>query len=158
MNASHLLPSCRIGRICQVDSTTLQPEAHGVRDGARCPACGVWSGAGHGSYQRQPADLPLLGKVVQIVLRLRRSCCHNVACARRTFAERLPSLLAAYARRTRRLAAAQGAVAARTPRRSIENCVPVALQERADRCIAGCRRWKRSRRACSRMPLRCVRH
>ena len=111
MNAFHLLPGCRIERIRQVDPTTLQLEAHGVRDGARCPACGVWSGAGHGSYQRQPADLPLLGKIVQIVLRVRRFCCHNVACARRTFAERLPSLLAAYARRTRRLAAAQGAVA-----------------------------------------------
>ena len=111
MKASYLLPGCRIERIRQVDPTTLQLEAHGVRDGARCPACGVWSGAGHGSYQRRPADLPLLGKIVQIVLRVRRFCCYNVACARRTFAVRLPGLLAAYARRTRRLAAAQGAVA-----------------------------------------------
>ena len=42
---------------------------------------------------------------------MRRFCCHNAACARRTFAERLPALLATHARRTHRLAAAQGAVA-----------------------------------------------
>ena len=103
LNAFPLLPGCRIARIGQGDPTTLQLEAHGVRDGARCPACGVWSGAGHGSYQRQPADLPRLGKIVQSVLRGRRFCCHNVACARRTFAERLPGWLVAYARRPRRL-------------------------------------------------------
>ncbi len=111
MNALHLLPGCRVTCVHQVDPTTLRLEAHGTRDGARCPACGVWSEARHGSYQRQPADLPLLGKVVQIVLWVRRFCCHNAACARRTFAERLPSLLATHARRTHRLAAAQGAVA-----------------------------------------------
>ena len=111
MNALHLLPGCRVERIHPVDPTTFQLEAHGVRGGAHCPACGVWSEAGHGSYQRQPADLPLLGKVVQIVLRVRRFCCHNATCSRRTFAERLPGLLAAHARRTHRLTAAPCAVA-----------------------------------------------
>ena len=82
-----------------------------MRGGAHCPACGVWSEAGHGSYQRQPADLPLWGKAVQIVLRVRRFCCHNATCSRRTFAERLPGLLAAHSRRTHRLTAAQSAVA-----------------------------------------------
>ena len=67
--------------------------------------------AGHGSYQRRPADLPLLGRSVQSVLRGRRFRCRNAACGRRTFAERLSGLVAAHARRTRRLAAAQSAVA-----------------------------------------------
>ena len=111
MNVFHLLPGCHVERICQIDPTGLQLEARGVRDGACCPACGIWSEAGHGSYQRRPADLPLLGRSVQIALRVRRFRCHNAACGRRTFAERLPGLIAAYARRTRRLATAQGAVA-----------------------------------------------
>ena len=105
MNSLHLLPGCRVERINQVDPTTLHLEAHGVRGGARCPDCGVWSEAGHGSYQRHPADLPLLGKVVQIVLRVRRFCCHNVTCARHTFTERLPLGGAAGARLLPRLAA-----------------------------------------------------
>ena len=111
MNVFHLLPDCHIERICQIDPTGLQLEARGVRDGARCPACGGWSEAGHGSYQRRPADLPLLGRSVHIALRVRRFRCHNTACGRRTFAERLPGLVANHARRTRRLATAQSAVA-----------------------------------------------
>lgn len=112
MNVFHLLPGCHVERIHRIDPTSLQLQAHGMRGGARCPACGVWSEAGHGSYQRRPADLPLLGRSVRIALRVRRFRCHNPACGRRTFAERLPGLLADHARRTRRLAAAQGAVAA----------------------------------------------
>ena len=111
MNAFHLLSGCRVERIHPLDPSGLELEAHGVRDGARCPACGVWSEAGHGSYLRRPADLPLLGRSVQIALRVRRFRCHNAACERSTFAERLPGLVAANARRTRRLAAAQSAVA-----------------------------------------------
>lgn len=111
MNAFHLLPGCRIERIQRVDPLSLQLEARGMRGGARCPACGVWSEAGHGGYLRRPADLPWLGRCVQIALRVRRFRCHNAARARRTFAERLPGLIAAHARRTRRLAAVQGAVA-----------------------------------------------
>ncbi len=108
MNAFHLLPGCRIERIHRIELSDLQLEARGVRDGARCPVCGVWSEAGHGSYQRRPADLPLLGRSVQIALRVRRFRCHNPTCEHRTFGERFPGLIAV---RTRRLAAAQGAVA-----------------------------------------------
>ncbi len=111
MNTFHLLPGCRIERTHQISPSGLQLQAQGVRGGARCPACGVWSEAGHGRYLRHPADLPLLGRSVQIALRVRRFRCHNADCACRTFAERLPGLIAAYARRTRRLAAAQSAVA-----------------------------------------------
>lgn len=110
MNALHLLPGCHIERIHRIDPSRLQLEARGVRNGSARPECGVWSEAGHGSYQRQPADLPVVGRSVQIALRVRRFRCRNRACERRTFAERLPGLIAAQARRTRRLAA-QGAVA-----------------------------------------------
>jgi transposase len=45
--------------------------------------------------------------MVRVGLHVRRFYCRNAACARRTFVERLPELVAPYARRTRRLAEAQ---------------------------------------------------
>ncbi|GMU03750.1 ISL3 family transposase [Corallococcus caeni] len=65
----------------------------------------------HGSYVRRPADLPAAGRVVQLELRVRRFRCRNPECSRRTFAERPVRLLPSRARRTRRLATAQCAVA-----------------------------------------------
>jgi transposase len=64
----------------------------------------------HSRYRRRPVDLPSLGRALRIDLRVRRFYCHNAACARHTFAERLPELLRPHARRTRRLAEAQGRV------------------------------------------------
>lgn len=57
---------------------------------------------------RHPADLPSLGHCVQVTLRVRRFYCRNPGCARQTFAEQLPDLIAPHARRTGRLAKAQG--------------------------------------------------
>jgi hypothetical protein len=62
----------------------------------------------HSRYDRHLADLPSLGRTVSVHLRVRRFYCRNTACARQTFAERLPTLMAPFARRTRRLAEAQG--------------------------------------------------
>jgi transposase len=62
----------------------------------------------HSSYDRHLADLPSLGRTVSIHLRVRRFYCRNTACPRRTFVERLPNLVAPFARRTCRLAEAQG--------------------------------------------------
>ncbi len=64
----------------------------------------------HSRYRRKPADLPSLGRRVGISLRVRRFYCHNAKCARRTFVERLPELVAPHARRTCRLAVAQARV------------------------------------------------
>jgi hypothetical protein len=59
---------------------------------------------------RRPADLPCLGRQVRLELAIRRLYCRNPACARQTFVERLPGLVAPRAQRTRRLADAQGRV------------------------------------------------
>jgi transposase len=61
----------------------------------------------HSRYRRRAADLPALGRMVRVGLHVRRFYGRNAACARRTFVERLPELVAPYARRTRRLAEAQ---------------------------------------------------
>ncbi len=47
MNAFHLLPGCRLERLRQIEPSLLQVQASGVREGARCPVCGVWSEADH---------------------------------------------------------------------------------------------------------------
>ena len=51
-----------------------------------------------------------------LLLCVRRFYCRNSTCARRTFVEPLPDLLAPRARRTRRLALTQGKMGFMTPR------------------------------------------
>jgi len=68
-----------------------------------CPVCGTWSETVHSLYQRTLADLPWGRQTVRLQLRVRKFFCRQPACSRRVFTERLPSLVAPYARRTRRL-------------------------------------------------------
>ena len=101
------MPGCRVEAITPGDPNLFHVAAHGTRPGGRCPNCGRASRAVHSRYRRHPADLPSLGHRVRVGLRVRRFYCRNPGCARRTFAERLPELVAPHARRTRRLAEAQ---------------------------------------------------
>jgi len=103
------MPGCRVERITPV-SDFLDIAAHGTRPGNRCPDCGRASRAVHSRYRRKPADHPSLGRRVGVSLCVRRFYCRNAKCARCTFAERLPELVAPHARRTCRLAAAQARV------------------------------------------------
>src|SRR3954470_7834044 len=112
MNELCPMPGCSIERITRDGPGFLHIAAHGTRPGGRCPDCGRASRAVHSRYHRRPADLPPPGRSVGVELRVRRFYCRNAACPRRTFAERLPELVAAHARRTRRLAEAQGRVGA----------------------------------------------
>jgi transposase len=99
---SDLLPGCVIDQIEQGDKMwTIS--AHGTCASAMCPGCGQTSIGVHSYYTRSPRDLPLGGKAVCIGLRVRRFRCRNPICARQTFAEPVPELLARHARRTRRL-------------------------------------------------------
>jgi len=110
MNKLCPMPGCSVERITRDGPDFLHVAAHGTRPGSRCPDCGRASRAVHSRYRRRPVDLPSLGRALRIDLRVRRFYCHNAACARHTFAERLPELLRPHARRTRRLAEAQGRV------------------------------------------------
>jgi len=110
MNEFYPLPGCRIGEVTSLDLAHLSVAADRKFASSRCPDCGHSSDAVHSYYSRWPADLPSAGQQVCLELRLRRFYCRNTDCARRTFAERLPHLLAPHARRTHRLAAAQGKV------------------------------------------------
>ncbi len=81
----------------QVTSTQAAPP---------CPDCGHAAQRLHSGYVRTLADLPWADRAARIRLRVRRFFCDQLACARTTFTERLPALVAPYARRTRRLAGA----------------------------------------------------
>src|SRR5215212_8272801 len=103
-------------------STSLLPPGHGLRlqdvtigadqivatleataPRGTCPSCGTWSEAIHSHYQRTIADLPWGGHTVRLHLHVRKFFCRQPTCARRIFTERLPRLVAPYARRTARL-------------------------------------------------------
>ena len=108
MNALFPLPNCRVEQVAPDDPAHLHIAARGLGRGHPCPECGKASNSIHSRYQRRPADLPSLGRTVRLRLRVHRFYCRNAACARRTFAERLPGLVAPFSRRTHRLAEAQG--------------------------------------------------
>ncbi|MDP8973744.1 MAG: ISL3 family transposase [Actinomycetota bacterium] len=68
-----------------------------------CPVCGRSTARLHSHYQRTLADLPWGGRAVRLALRVRRFRCSHSECPRRIFAERIPDLVASYARKTTRL-------------------------------------------------------
>ena len=67
---------------------------------ARCPECHCRSHSVHSRYVRTLRDVPLAALAVCLRITARRFYCHNTACHRRTFRERLPSVAPVYQRRT----------------------------------------------------------
>ena len=69
-----------------------------------CPSCGTVSRRVHSRYRRRVADLPLSGRIVQLLVIARRFRCDAVLCGRQIFTERFADgVLAPSARRTARL-------------------------------------------------------
>ena len=69
-----------------------------------CPLCGGPSRRIHSHYPCTLTDLPWGALRVRLELTVRKIFCDDPACARRIFTERLPDVVAPYARRTTRLA------------------------------------------------------
>jgi transposase len=69
-----------------------------------CPGCGVLTGRVHGHHERTAADVPVDGRRVVVVARLRRLRCPVLGCRVQTFREQVPGVLDRYQRRTTRLA------------------------------------------------------
>ena len=74
-----------------------------VQNQAHCPLCQRVSVKRHSRYVRRLADLPWQGVAVKAALSIGRFFCTNDLCDRKVFAERLPKVVADYARRTLRL-------------------------------------------------------
>ncbi|MCI2424381.1 ISL3 family transposase [Saccharopolyspora sp. K220] len=70
---------------------------------AACPGCGTESARVHSRYQRRLADASIAGRVVVLLLTVRRFFCPNPGCAAKTFAEQVAGLTVKWARRTSRL-------------------------------------------------------
>jgi transposase len=70
---------------------------------ASCPQCQHNSTRVHSRYRRTLSDVPCTGLTLYLELRLRRFFCRQPGCSRRIFTERLPTVVAPYARRTSRL-------------------------------------------------------
>src|SRR5712691_2062473 len=96
------LPGFAVTRV--VDSETrVVVYASAQQATASCPRCQHPSQSIHSYYSRSPQDLPISGKTVRLVLRVRRFRCQNPACPQRTFAERRPQVVIPYAQHTKRL-------------------------------------------------------
>ena len=87
---------------CDADRTviTVRPsQGFGL-----CPSCGTVSHRVHSHYRRRVRDLPLSGRIVELVIIARRFRCEAVLCGRQIFTERFAEgILAPSARRTARL-------------------------------------------------------
>jgi transposase len=99
-----LPPTCRV-RLTHVtvQKASVQLQHTTTAPTAACPLCGVPSASIHSRYRRCLTDLPWGTRVVRIHLMVRKFVCRHPHCARRIFTERLPDLIAPYARKTPRL-------------------------------------------------------
>ncbi len=86
-----------------IDAKTVSLFVASTCSSAACPVCGRESGRLHSHYRRTLSDLPWGGRSVRLSLRVRRFRCNDPGCLRRIFAERLPSVVEPYARKTVRL-------------------------------------------------------
>ena len=71
---------------------------------ALCPLCQTPATRGHSRYRRVLADVPWGAYAVRVQLQVRKWFCDTPTCPRRIFTERLPTVVAPWARRTLRLA------------------------------------------------------
>jgi transposase len=86
-----------------VEKASIQLQLTATTSTAACPLCGVLSASIHSRYRRRLTDLPWGTRVVRIHLMVRKFVCRHPNCVRRIFTERLPELVAPYARKTPRL-------------------------------------------------------
>jgi transposase len=102
--ATILLLPTRMVRLTHVtvEKASIQLQLTATAPTAACPLCGVPSASIHSRYRRGLTDLPWGARSVRLHLMVRKFICRNASCARRIFTERLPDLVAPYARKTPR--------------------------------------------------------
>jgi transposase len=105
MNASILLPDPSILRIIELRQTKEQITLCILvtQSMAKCPDCHKPSSKVHSRYCRNVVDLPAGGFRMVLQITARRFFCSNESCPRKTFTERIPTVVNHYARKTKRL-------------------------------------------------------
>src|SRR5712691_1776309 len=96
-------PTCLHLQLLDASETTITAVVTTTSEEAACPLCHGRSARIHSRYTRVVADLPWMGWAVRLELHVRRFFCPNPACTQQIFTERLPMVVAPYARRTTRL-------------------------------------------------------
>ncbi|HLH60740.1 MAG TPA: ISL3 family transposase [Ktedonobacteraceae bacterium] len=96
-------PPCLHLKLLDASEALITAVVTTTAEEAACPLCHQYSARIHARYTRMIADLPWMGCAVRLELQLRRFFCPNSECTRQIFTERLPSVVAPYARRTTRL-------------------------------------------------------
>lgn len=102
---SSLVPCSKGIRVEQIarDADTICITVKTTALAAECPDCSTPSRHVHSRYTRTLSDLPWGSYVIRLYLHTRKFFCSVGACARRIFTERLPEVVAPYARRSNRL-------------------------------------------------------
>src|SRR5829696_3240241 len=95
-------PGLRL-RDVAIDAEMVSLSVESSCPSAACPVCGRRTARLQSRYLRTLADLPWGGRSVRLSLRVRRLRCADSGCPRKFFAERLPSVVEPYARKTTRL-------------------------------------------------------
>ena len=105
---THLLPATRSVRLTEATVTPdyMFLQLTSTAPAVCCPCGAVPSSWVHSRYQRHLTDLPWGTRPVRLQLTMQKFLCRHLICTRRTFTERVPELVAPYARKTRRLIAA----------------------------------------------------
>ena len=97
-------PNALVLDLVTAQNGTILLKAHSADQPTACPDCQCQSGHVHSHYCRKLLDLPWQGQSVRIELTVRKLYCDKEECPRRVFTERLPEIVARYARKTDRLA------------------------------------------------------
>ena len=96
-------PTCLHLNLLDASKSAITAVVTTTAQEAVCPLCQRCSARTHSRYVRAVADLPWMGCAVRLELHVRRFFCPNPECTRQIFTERLPTVVAPYARRTMRL-------------------------------------------------------
>src|SRR5713101_3144905 len=96
-------PTCLHLQLLDASETAITAVVTAISAEAECPLCHRCSARIHSRYVRTVADLPWMGCAVHLELHVRRFFCPTPECERQIFTERVPSVVAPYARRTMRL-------------------------------------------------------
>src|SRR5215831_9746869 len=108
METPHFFPLGEGVELTQIERQQDQLVLHvtAISSNPLCPLCAQPAIRLHSRYRRVVKDLPCAGQPVHLILHVRKFFCDTVACARKVFAERLPSLVAPWAQMTTRLSQA----------------------------------------------------
>ena len=90
---------------CEMDPGAQQLTIHvsSTQTSVQCPVCGNLTQRIHSRYERTLADLPCVHFSLTLIVQVCKFFCPNPECSRRIFTERLPGVVAPWARKTARL-------------------------------------------------------